>query len=74
MHLHTTGVLDMLRDKTGRYIEHHKGVYVMRETDGRNVFIVEEGEKLPIHPSEGQIDDLVSAGHLIRDGQRYELS
>jgi hypothetical protein len=73
MHLHTSGVLDLLRAKTGRYIEHHRGLYVMKEGDGTNVFLIENGEHVHIQPSEGQIDDLVAAGHMIKEGSRYQL-
>ena len=73
MHLHTSGVLELLSAKTGRYIEHHRGLYVMKEGDGTNVFMLEDGKHVHIQPSEGQIDELVKAGHLIQEGSRYEL-
>jgi hypothetical protein len=73
MHLHTTEVLDLLSAKVGRYIEHHRGLYVMKEGDGTNVFILENGEHVHIQPSEGQMGALVGAGHLIREGARYQL-
>lgn len=73
MHLHTTGILDMLEEKTGRYIEHHRGLYVMKESDGSNVFVIEDGERAHIHPTESQVNDLVTAGHLLKEGDRYHL-
>lgn len=73
MHLHTTGVLDLLTAKTGRYIEHHHGLYVMKEGDGTNVFMLEGGEHIHIQPSDHQIDELIAAGHLVREGSRYQL-
>ncbi len=33
----------------------------------------ENGESVHIHPLESQIDDLVAAGHLVRDGNLYRL-
>jgi hypothetical protein len=74
MHLHTAGVLDLLTAKTGRYIEEHHGHYVMKEGDGANVFVIEDGRRLHIQPTQSQIEDLVEKGHLIKDGSRYELS
>ena len=74
MHLHTAGVLDLLTAKTGRYIEEHHGHYVMKEGDGTNVFVLEDGRRLHIQPTESQMEDLVAKGHLIKDGSRYELS
>ena len=73
MHLHTTGILELLDDKTGRYIEHHHGLYVMKEADGSNVFVIEDGERVHIHPSEGQVRELLAAGHLLEEGNRYHL-
>jgi hypothetical protein len=74
MHLHTTAVLDLLSEKTGRYIEHHRGLYVMKEGDGKSVFVLEEGKHVHIQPSESQMDELVKAGHLLQEGSRYQLS
>ena len=74
MHLHTAGVLDLLTAKTGRYIEEHHGHYVMKEGDGTNVFVIEDGQRLHIQPTESQIDDLVEKGHLIQEGSRYQPS
>jgi hypothetical protein len=73
MHLHTSGILELLRAKTGRYIEQHKELYVMKEADGSNVFLIENGENQHIHPSESQIHELLEAGHLILEDSRYEL-
>ena len=73
MHLHTAGILEMLGEKTGRFIEHHHGVYVMKEADGSNVFVIEDGQHVHIHPSEHQVDDLLAAGHLLKEGNRYHL-
>jgi hypothetical protein len=73
MHLHTTGVLDLLSAKTGRYIEHHHGLYVMKEGDGSNVFVLEDGKHVHIEPSDGQMNDLLTAGHLVQEGSRYQL-
>lgn len=74
MHLHTTGVIDLLGAKTGRYIEHHHGLYVMKEGDGSNVFLLEDGKHVHIQPSQGQMDELLAAGHLMQEGSRYQLS
>jgi hypothetical protein len=73
MHLHTTGVIDLLSAKTGRYIEHHHGLYVMKEGDGTNVFMLENGKHVHIEPTDGQMTELLAAGHLIQEGSRYQL-
>jgi hypothetical protein len=71
MKLHTTGVLDLLRQKPGRYVEYLRGDYTMREDGGAAVTVIEGGEEFAIHPAESQIDDLVRASHLVRDGSKY---
>ncbi len=73
MHLHTTGVIDLLSAKTGRYIEHHHGLYVMKEANGTNVFMLENGKHVHIEPTDSQMADLVPAGHLIQEGPRFQL-
>lgn len=73
MHLHTRGVLDLLRAKTGRYIEHHRGLYVMKEEDGTNVFVLEDGKHVHIQPTEHQMNELLDEGHLIQEGSRYQV-
>lgn len=73
MHLHTSKIPELLSESLGRHIEHHRGVYVMKEANGANVVVHENGESVHIHPLESQIEDLVAAGHLVRDGNLYRL-
>ena len=74
MHLSTTGVLKLLREKPGRYIEGRWAEYVVREADGTDVTVVEDGQTLPIRPVESQVDQLLEATYLVRDGSRYRLN
>ena len=73
MHLHTAGILDLLLSKPGRYVEPHKDLYVMKEADGANVFLIEGGKHVHIHPSKSQVDELVAGGHLVQEGARFHL-
>ncbi len=73
MRLHTTGLHNLLREKPGRYIYHHHGDYVVKEADGSDVTVTENGVTYPLRPPEIMIDDLVGASLLIRepDGSKY---
>ncbi len=71
MYLHTTGVRKLLDQKPGRYIEDRRGVYTMREADGAAITLTEDGKEFAIQPAESQIDDLVKASYLVRDGSKY---
>jgi hypothetical protein len=73
MHLHTSGILDLLLARTGRFVESHKGHYVMKEADGTNVFVIEDGKRVHIQPLESQIDELITGGHLVKEDSRYHL-
>jgi hypothetical protein len=74
MELTTTGILDLLRERPGRYIEHSMGRYRMKEANGDNVTVTEDGRQWSIEPHAGHMDDLTDASHLTRDGSRYRLS
>jgi hypothetical protein len=74
MELTTTGILDLLSEKPGRYIEHSMGRYRMKEANGDDVIVTEDGRRYPIEPEAGQMDDLMDASRLTRDGSRYRLS
>jgi len=70
MYMTTTQVLDLLRQKPGRYVETYMGEYAIKESDGTDVTATEGGVTFPIRPAKSQIDQLVEAGHLIRDGSK----
>jgi len=74
MYLSTTGLLNLLRERPGRYIECRRAAYVVKEADGTDVTVVENGEVFPIRPAESQVDQLVEVCYLIRDGSEYRLA
>ena len=74
--MHTTGILDLLAQKAERYILHSRdtGHYTMKEADGSNVLVPENGQDHVPLLLESQIDQLVDASHLVREGQKYLLA
>ena len=74
MNLRSTQILDLLRERHGRYIEHDMGKYAMKEPNGYDVIITENGNQYPVEPVAVQMDDLMDAGKLSRHGSRYYLA
>lgn len=71
--LNTTMILDLLRERPGRYIERDMGSYRMKEPDGAVVTVTEDGRGYLVEPIAEQMDDLMDAGHLIHKGSIYTL-
>jgi hypothetical protein len=71
MDLTTTGILDLLNQRPGRYIQHDMGNYRIKDASGADVTVREGGKDVPIQPTASQIDDLIDASLLIREGSRY---
>jgi len=74
MHLTTSQIHDLLKERDGRYLEHDMGNYRMKEASGADVTVKENGKDVSIQPTASQIDDLVDASLLIRDGSRYRAT
>jgi hypothetical protein len=74
MMLNTTMILDLLAVKPGRYIQHDFGNYRMKESDGSDVTVTENGHDYLIEPIAAQMDDLTDASKLVCEGSRYRLS
>jgi hypothetical protein len=70
MNLTTTGILELLGEQAGRYIQHDMGDYRIKEASGTDVTVRENGQDVPIRPTAQQMDDLMEASLLIRDGPR----
>jgi hypothetical protein len=50
------------------------GKYSMKEPNDTDVIITESGNQYPVQPIAVQMDDLMDAGKLHRDGSRYYLA
>jgi hypothetical protein len=75
MKLNTTMILDLLRQRPGRYILHDMGHYRMKEANGDDVTVTDtdNGRECLVEPVAVQMDDLEDASKLIRDGSKYLL-
>ena len=68
MMLHTSRIIDLLRNKRGRYIHHDAGSFRMKEANGEDVKLTEDRRGYLVEPTAQQIDDLMDAKRLVRDG------
>jgi hypothetical protein len=73
MILNTTMILDLLRQRHGRYIQHDMGHYRMKEADGADVTVTENGREYLIEPIAERMDDLTDASKLVQDASKYLL-
>jgi hypothetical protein len=73
MMLYTSRITDLLRKKPGRYIHHDAGAFRMKEAKGEDMKLTEGGREYLVEPTAQQIDDLMDAKRLLRDGSRYVL-
>ena len=71
MNLRTTEIPELLGQKTGRYIQHDMGIYYMREASGADVTIEKDRREFAVQPTANQMDELIDAGLLRREGSRY---
>ena len=68
--LRGTTILELLREKPGRYILYNLWRYRMKEADGADVIM--NGQ--PVEPYAVHMDDLIEAGNLVRDCAVYRLA
>jgi hypothetical protein len=73
MMLNTTMILDLLGERPGRYIHHDMGHYRMKEANGADVKVPENGRESLVEPTAGQMDDLMDTKHLVHEGAQYLL-
>jgi hypothetical protein len=73
MMLYTLRITDLLRKKPGRCIHHDAGAFRMKEAKGEDVKLTEDRREYLVEPTAQQIDHLMDAKRLVRDGSRYVL-
>lgn len=73
MKLRTTMITDLLRERPGRYIQHDMGHYRMKEANGDDVKITEDGREYLVEPEAIQMDNLMDASKLRQNSSRYYL-
>ena len=74
MNLRTTMITDLLGERPGRYIHADMGHYRMKEANGDDVKISDNGGECLVEPAARQMDDLMDAGRLRQNGSRYYLA
>ncbi len=74
MTLNTTQVLEALRANPGAYVVHNAGTYRLKNADGTDMVKTDGGRTYFLEPSYHMMDDLMDAGRLKKDGQKYRLA
>jgi hypothetical protein len=75
MTLSSTKVLELLRERQGRYVTHDSERYQMKEADGSDVIMRSPSRRRhAVEPPPETIDDLIAAQYLHRDGRVYRLA
>jgi hypothetical protein len=74
MALRTTEIIERLEEHSGSYIEHDSGIYRLKFANGTEMEATEHGQNHPARPTSRQMDDLMDAGRLKPEGQRYKLN
>jgi hypothetical protein len=73
MDLITSMIPKMLDSEPGRHILYEGGIFRMKEANGQDVKLVENGEEYLVEPTADQIDDLMDAEQLVQEGMLYRL-
>ena len=74
MPLTITMITDLLGERPGRYINGDMGYYRMKEANGDDVKITDNGRECLVEPVAIQMDNLMDAGRLRQNGSRYYLA
>jgi hypothetical protein len=73
MNLITSMIPKILESAPGRHIRYDAGNFRMKEANGEDVKLTEDRRGYLIEPTAQQIDDLMDAKRLVRDGAKYVL-
>jgi hypothetical protein len=73
MNLNASMILGLLEHDRSRYIERDMGRYRLKEANGADVLVDDNGRQVPVEPMQIHMDDLERESRLVRDGSRYRL-
>jgi hypothetical protein len=73
MNLITLMIPKILDSAPGRYILYDSGNFRMKEADGEDVKLTENGREYLVEPTADQIDDLVDSEQLVQEATIYRL-
>jgi hypothetical protein len=73
MNLITSMIPKMLGAAPGRHILYERDIFRMKEANGDDVKLTENGEEYFVEPTADQIDDLMEAEQLVQEATLYRL-
>src|SRR4029077_5595739 len=73
MNLITSMIPKILDSEPGRHIRYEAGNFRMKEANGEDVKLTENGKEYLIEQTADQIDDLMDAEQLVQEGTLYRL-
>lgn len=73
MRLSSSTTLDLLAEKPGRYIHHDAGSYRMKEANGEDVKLTQDGKEYSVEPPSLLMDGLMDENRLVCDRSNYAL-
>ena len=73
MNLITSMIPKILDSQPGRYIRYDAGTFRMKEANGEDVKLTENGKEYLVEPTADQMDDLMDAEQLVQEGTLYRL-
>jgi hypothetical protein len=73
MNLITLMIPKILGSAPGRYILYDSGNFRMKEADGEDITLMENGMEYLVEPTADQIDDLVDSEQLVQEATIYRL-
>jgi hypothetical protein len=73
MDLITSMIPKILESRPGRYILYEAGNFRMKEANGEDVKLIENGREYFVEPTADQIDDLMDTEQLVQEATHYRL-
>ena len=70
----TTSMIPILLEASpGRHILYEGGIFRMKEANGQDVTLIDNGRDYLVEPTADQIDDLRDAEQLVQEATLYRL-
>jgi hypothetical protein len=73
MDLITSMIPKILDSEPGRYILYDAGNFRVKEANGEDVKLIENGKEYLVEPTADQIDDLMDSEQLVQEATIYRL-
>ena len=69
----TSMIPQILDGAPGKHILYEGGIFRMKEANGEDVKLTENGKEYLVEPTADQIDDLMDAEQLVQEATLYRL-